>query len=111
MLHDSAEWTASSDQYYYWSETASQRAMGHDSVGPFDHMGHNSRLVKRVFCRATLCTAQPMPSSGCESVCLSVTLLSTFFVRIYAAAAEFICHQKNIHVYINVKDRRAANKE
>jgi len=24
-----------------------------------------------------------------------------------AAAAEFICHEKNIHVYINVKDRRA----
>ena len=28
-----------------------------------------------------------------------------------AAAAEFICHEKNIHVYINVKDRRAARKE
>jgi len=27
------------------------------------------------------------------------------------AAAEFICHEKNIHVYINVKDRRAARKE
>jgi len=27
-----------------------------------------------------------------------------------AAAAEFICHEKNIHVYINVKDRRAARK-
>jgi len=28
-----------------------------------------------------------------------------------AAAAEFICHEKNIHVYINVKVRRAARKE
>ena len=28
-----------------------------------------------------------------------------------AAAAEFICHEKNIHVYINVKDRRTAKKE
>ena len=28
-----------------------------------------------------------------------------------AAAAKFICHEKNIHVYINVKDRRAARKE
>jgi len=28
-----------------------------------------------------------------------------------AAAAEFICHEKNIHVYINVKDRWAARKE
>jgi len=28
-----------------------------------------------------------------------------------AAAAEFICHEKNIHVHINVKDRRAARKE
>jgi len=27
-----------------------------------------------------------------------------------AAAAEFICHEKKIHVYINVKDRRAARK-
>jgi len=27
-----------------------------------------------------------------------------------AAAAEFICREKNIHVYINVKDRRAARK-
>ena len=28
-----------------------------------------------------------------------------------AAAAEFICHQKNMHLYINVNDRRAARKE
>jgi len=27
------------------------------------------------------------------------------------AAEEFICHEKNIHMYINVKDRRAARKE
>jgi len=33
---------------------------------------------------------------------------STLFA---AAAAEFICHEKNIHVYTNVKDRRAARKE
>jgi len=28
-----------------------------------------------------------------------------------AAAAEFICHEKNIHVYTNVKNRRAVRKE
>jgi len=32
-------------------------------------------------------------------------------VRFPYAAAEFICHGKNIHLYINVKDRRAARKE
>jgi len=28
-----------------------------------------------------------------------------------AAAAEFICQEKNMHMYINVKDRQAARKE
>jgi len=39
--------------------------------------------------------------------------LSAFTVQrgYRAAAAEFICDEKNIHVYINVKDRRAARKE
>jgi len=37
-------------------------------------------------------------------ICVACTLIA-------AAAAEFICHEKNIHVYINVKDRRAARKE
>jgi len=32
-------------------------------------------------------------------------------VNCITAAAEFICHEKNIHVHINVKDRRAARKE
>jgi len=32
-------------------------------------------------------------------------------VLVCVAAAKFICHEKNIHVYINVKDRRAARKE
>jgi len=31
--------------------------------------------------------------------------------RLGEAAAEFICHEKNMHLYINVKDRRAARKE
>ena len=35
----------------------------------------------------------------------------TFYWYTSIAAAEFICHEKIIHVYINVKDRRAARKE
>jgi len=31
--------------------------------------------------------------------------------RMRVAAAEFICHEKNIYMYINVKDRRASRKE
>jgi len=37
--------------------------------------------------------------------------LRLFRLHAVPAAAEFICHEKNIHVYINVKDRRAARKE
>jgi len=42
---------------------------------------------------------------------LCSSLQGFFKDQFRAAAAEFICREKNIHVYINVKDRRAARKE